>query len=113
VDYITITSAPSMVTVLADDFANDLTGWTTVGSPDTCSCASGGDHMVWIRGNEILERTISTAGYTSIVVSFDHFQFALPAAANGNPNFALKFLINCSGWSDNGRFDDIQVLGTN
>jgi hypothetical protein len=109
--------------------------------------------MVRIRDNEGLERTISTAGYTSIVVSFDmtatglesgenvqalwydgsswtvmkqiddgdpeedwsfhHFEFTLPAGANNNPNFALKFLINCSDWSDHGRFDDIQVLGTN
>ena len=109
--------------------------------------------MARVRSNESFERTISTVGYTSIVVSFDitatslepgenvqvlwydgstwtvmkqvndgdpdedwdftNYQFALPAAANNNANFAVKFVINCSDWGDIGRVDDFQVLGTN
>ena len=110
--------------------------------------------MVRIRNNGAFERTISTVGYTSIVVEFDitatgldgddnvqalwydgstwtvmkqindgdpdedwdfdRYQFALPAGANNNANFALKFSVNnCDGWDEQGRVDDVQVLGTN
>ncbi len=153
-NYISVTSGGQQVTIFADHFENGLTGWTTVGGPSVCSCASEGDHMVRIRNDEAFERTISTVGYTSIVVEFDitatgldgddnvqalwydgstwtvmkqindgdpdedwdfdRYQFALPAGANNNANFALKFSIsNCDGWDENGRVDDVKVLGTN
>ena len=110
--------------------------------------------MARFRTDAVIEKTISTVGYTSIVVEFDitatgldgddnvkalwydgstwtilkqindgdpdedwsldRYQYSLPSAANNNADFALKFAIyNCDGYDEQGRIDDIKVLGTN
>jgi PKD repeat protein len=153
-DYISVTSGGQQVTIWADHFENGVANWTATGSPSLCDCPSEGEHFVRIRNDEAFERTISTVGYTDIVVEFDitatgldgddnvqalwydgstwtvmkqindgdpdedwefdRYQFSLPAAANNNADFAVKFAINnCDGYDENGRFDDFKVLGTN
>jgi len=69
-NYITASSGGTQVTIFSDHFANGLTGWTLISSPDACTCSSQGLHLIRIRGSEGMNRTISTSGYTSIVVSF-------------------------------------------
>jgi hypothetical protein len=40
-----------------------------------------------------------------------YFEYSLPASANDNPNFALKFQLNADYWDDYGWIDEIVVKG--
>ena len=154
-NYITVSSGGTPVTIFADHFASGLVGWTLIDSPDACTCAGQGLHMIRMRGSEGIQRTISTAGYTNIRVSFalrlvtttepgeyvqglwyngsawtvlkqindgdadndglwHSYQFDLPAGANNNANFALKFYTSADNvnYDDDGLVDNVVVQST-
>ena len=76
-NYITVTSGGGPTTIFSDDFEASFSGWTTTGSPDWYTgTPRNGTHSIRLRGSsasgydEAIERTVSTAGYQDITVTF-------------------------------------------
>ena len=70
-NYISVTSGGGQVTIYSDNFDGGLTGWSTQPSARSCYCSSPANNLINIRQDGAIWRTISTAGYTSIVVTVD------------------------------------------
>ena len=92
-------------------------GYTAI----TVSCALGGNSL---ENGETVEAQYSTDGGSNWVTwaqlndwednnALHNFaNVALPAAANNNANFMLRFRIYGSGTGDYGYIDDVLVVGT-
>ena len=81
-DYISVSSS-GPTTIFSDDFESALSGWTTSGTVNWYTGTPKNDtHSVEFIETASLERTISTAGYSSIEVSFYLGAMQLEAGEN-------------------------------
>jgi PKD repeat protein len=149
--------ANTPVVIFSDNFNAGFSGWTSGGTPGVPDWYAGaprnGSHSIQLVQTERITRSVSTAGYSNIIIScaiganslengetvqaqystdggtnyvmwdqirdweddnalHNFLSPALPAAANDNPNFRLRFRSYGSGTGDYGYIDDVVVTGT-
>ena len=81
-DYISVSST-GPTTIFSDDFESALSGWTTSGTVNWYTGTPKNDtHGVEFIEDAYLQRTISTAGYSNIGVSFYLSAYTLEAGEN-------------------------------
>jgi len=150
-------AANTPIVLFSDNFNAAFSGWTSGGNPGFPDWYAGacknGSHSVQLIQTERITRSISTVGYSNIVVScalgannlesgetvraqystdgganwvmwedindsednsvlHNFANIALPASADNNANFMIRFRIYGSGTGDYGYIDDVLVRGT-
>ena len=77
--FVLVMGAVSALTIYSDSF-NNLSGWTVTGAPcgvggtawtNTGSLAEAKPGAISVLGTSVIEKTISTSGFQSIVVAYD------------------------------------------
>jgi PKD repeat protein len=107
-DYIAVSSGGTPTTIYSDEFTS-LDGWTT-SAMSLCNCPASGVHRARFRGPDpSMERTISTAGYTSISLQFEIQMASWAPLESGEYMQALWY--DGSTWTELVRLTDSDPAG--
>ena len=110
-NYITVTSGGGPTTIFSDDFESAFSGWTNTGTPDWYTgTPRNGTHSIRLLGastsgyDEAIERTVSTAGYQDIVVTF----YLGANSLDSSSEYVEAVWYDGSGWAQMHRISDGQ-----